>query len=205
LKFKESLMEHKITEEQRESIARGLAEKFGGWSGWDSDAIASGPNGNEPHEERQYWRDVVSYVHSSGANSQGEPMATADATPISSVGEREAVKVQPGGELHLTLLMAPYGLNFFIGKDREQLLAWGQAVWKAARASFAPVQDGYVLEDDKFASCLDGQVSRFSIRRATGEHLAWICGDKSDNGESVAREMMLALSVVCALSSATAI
>lgn len=55
-------MGQQITNEQREEIARGLAEKFAGWSDWDSNAIAAGPNGNEPHEERQYWRDVVDYV-----------------------------------------------------------------------------------------------------------------------------------------------
>lgn len=55
-------MAQEITNEQREEIARGLAKKFTGWADWDSNAIAAGTNGNEPHEERQYWRDVVDYV-----------------------------------------------------------------------------------------------------------------------------------------------
>lgn len=187
-------MEHKITEEQREKIARGLAEKFAGWSDWESDAIAAGPNGNEPHEERQFWRDVVSYVYSGVADGQGEPVKAADSAQVSPAGGREPVKVQPGDEVHLTLLMAPFGLNFFTGNDREHLLAWGRSVWQAALAArLAPVQCGYVLEDDKFPSFLDGQQSRFSIHRGNGEHLAWIAGENPDGGESIAREIMLAL------------
>ncbi|WP_288639250.1 hypothetical protein [uncultured Comamonas sp.] len=45
----------------------------------------------------------------------------------------EPIKMQPGDDLHLTMLMAPHGLNFVTGKDREQLLAWGRDVWQAAR------------------------------------------------------------------------
>lgn len=45
----------------------------------------------------------------------------------------EPIKMQPGDDLHLTMLMAPHGLNFVTGKDREHLLAWGRDVWQAAR------------------------------------------------------------------------
>lgn len=52
--------------------------------------------------------------------------------------ERQApIKMHPGDDLHLTVLMASHGLNFVTGKDREQLLAWGRDVWQAARS--APV------------------------------------------------------------------
>lgn len=55
-------MTREIDPAQREKIARALAEKFAGWSAWESNEIAAGPNGNEPHEERKYWRDVVDFV-----------------------------------------------------------------------------------------------------------------------------------------------
>lgn len=57
-----------------EIIARRLAEKFASWSGWDSDARCSGPNGNEPHEERDYWRDVVRFVLAA-QGQEAEPVA----------------------------------------------------------------------------------------------------------------------------------
>lgn len=41
-------------------------------------------------------------------------------------------KMTPGDDKHLTLLMARFNLNFFVGKDREDLLAYGRAVWDAA-------------------------------------------------------------------------
>lgn len=42
------------------------------------------------------------------------------------------VKMTPGDELHLTLLMAPWHLNLVVGEDREHLLAYARAVWDAA-------------------------------------------------------------------------
>lgn len=45
----------------------------------------------------------------------------------------EPIKMQPGDDLYLTMLMAPHGLNFVTGKDREHLLAWGRDVWQASR------------------------------------------------------------------------
>lgn len=44
------------------------------------------------------------------------------------------IKMHPGDDLHLTVLMASHGLNFVTGKDREQLLAWGRDVWQVARS-----------------------------------------------------------------------
>ena len=41
-------------------------------------------------------------------------------------------KLIPGDDKHLTLLMAPFNLNFFTGKNRDDLLAYGRAVWTAA-------------------------------------------------------------------------
>ena len=59
-------------------------------------------------------------------------------THTSTEQERQApIKMHPGDDLHLTVLMASHGLNFVTGKDREQLLAWGRDVWQAARR--APV------------------------------------------------------------------
>lgn len=55
-------------------------------------------------------------------------------THTSTEQERQApIKMHPGDDLHLTVLMASHGLNFVTGKDREQLLAWGRDVWQAAR------------------------------------------------------------------------
>lgn len=45
----------------------------------------------------------------------------------------EPIKMQTGDDLHLTMLMAPHGLNFVTGKDREHLLALGRDVWQASR------------------------------------------------------------------------
>lgn len=45
---------------------------------------------------------------------------------------REPTKVEPGSDLHLTLLMAPHGLNLVAAPDRSALLAYARDVWKAA-------------------------------------------------------------------------
>jgi len=44
-------------------------------------------------------------------------------------------KMTPGDELHLTLLMAPQGLNFVTGQDRQHLLAYARAAFDAGKAS----------------------------------------------------------------------
>jgi hypothetical protein len=43
-------------------MAREAASKFGSWDDWDSDKPAGGPNGNEPHEEREHWIAVVEFI-----------------------------------------------------------------------------------------------------------------------------------------------
>ncbi len=50
----------------------------------------------------------------------------------------------PGDDLHLTLLMAPYNLNFLTGKDRQDLLAYARAVFAAGatQARGAAPDDG---------------------------------------------------------------
>lgn len=65
-------------------------------------------------------------------------------------GRREVKKVIPGDELHLTILGAPYGFNFLTGKDRQDVLAFGRAVWAAALAApvqVAPRPEASVLND----------------------------------------------------------
>lgn len=50
-----------------------------------------------------------------------------------------AKNMQPGDDLHLSLLMAPHGLNLVVGQDRVRLLAYARDVWNAAqRAAAAP-------------------------------------------------------------------
>lgn len=47
---------------------------------------------------------------------------------------KQPIKMIPGDDTHLTMLMAPSNLNFFIGKDREDLLAYGRAAFEAGKA-----------------------------------------------------------------------
>lgn len=44
-------------------------------------------------------------------------------------------KIQPGDEIHLTILGAEEGFNFLMGKDRQDMLSYGRKVWNAALAS----------------------------------------------------------------------
>ena len=78
-------------------------------------------------------------------------------THTSTEQERQApIKMHPGDDLHLTVLMASHGLNFVTGKDREQLLAWGRDVWQAARrAPVAQVKDEQLSELRKDTARLD--------------------------------------------------
>ena len=43
-------------------IAREAAKEFGSWNDWDSDKPANGLNGNDPHEEREYWISLVEFI-----------------------------------------------------------------------------------------------------------------------------------------------
>ena len=117
-------------------------------------------------------------------------------------------KMTPGDDMHLTLLMAPHNLNLVTGQDRQHLLAFGRAAFEAGQKcqdmlAAAPqppeaapqqgVRQAYVLEDDGHETYLDGCESRFSIRRADGECVAWVAPLDKDSGEAVAREMIAAL------------
>ena len=74
-------------------------------------------------------------------------------THTSTEQERQApIKMHPGDDLHLTVLMASHGLNFVTGKDREQLLAWGRDVWQAARSD-AP--QGWTTVSDRMPDFMD--------------------------------------------------
>lgn len=46
---------------------------------------------------------------------------------------KESIKMTPGDDTHLTLLMAPVSLNFMTGQDREHLLAYGRAAFEAGQ------------------------------------------------------------------------
>lgn len=45
------------------------------------------------------------------------------------------IQMTPGDDTHLTLLMAPQSLNFVTGQDRESLLAFGRAAFKAGQGT----------------------------------------------------------------------
>lgn len=47
----------------------------------------------------------------------------------------------PGSEWHLTALMAPFGLTYVVGQDRQHLLSFGRAVWSAALAASQPAPE----------------------------------------------------------------
>ena len=63
-----------------------------------------------------------------GQSRAGE--AGANLTAVLAV--KTTIKVEPGSDMHLTLMMAKYSLNFIVGKDRQDLLAWGRDIWNAA-------------------------------------------------------------------------
>lgn len=44
----------------------------------------------------------------------------------------QAIKMEPGSDMHLTVLMAPDHLNLVVGEDREALLRYAKRVWQAA-------------------------------------------------------------------------
>lgn len=69
-------------------------------------------------------------------------------------------KLTPGDDKHLTLLMAPFNLNFFVGKDREDILAYGRAVWAAALASQADKSQEDALTVPVKAGCAGGYGKR---------------------------------------------
>lgn len=55
-------------------------------------------------------------------------------THTSTEQERQApIKIHPGDDMHLTLLMAPHNLNLVTGQDRQHLLAFGRAAFEAGQ------------------------------------------------------------------------
>ena len=71
---------------------------------------------------------------------------------------REALKVEPGSDLHLTFLMAPHSLNLVVGEDRAALLAWGRDVWTASRKQALEEAAGICegIERKKWETLRDG-------------------------------------------------
>lgn len=78
-----------MTREDIIKLARNAAKEFGSWDDWDSDKPASGPNGNDPYEEREYWISLVEFITAaereacakmceSDAVLTHDPVATAD-------------------------------------------------------------------------------------------------------------------------------
>lgn len=67
--------------------------------------------------------------------------------------------------------------------------------WQASRSQQLLSGSRYIIQDDRANSYLDGQESRFSICNENGEHLAWIVGSCSDEGEAIAHELMHALTI----------
>lgn len=74
-------------------------------------------------------------------------------------------KIQPGGDLHLTLLMAPHSLNFVTGADRAALLAYGRDVFAAGQAGAAPAAvAGQVLDVHAIAAAVCQRVAELPDR-----------------------------------------
>lgn len=51
-----------MSKEEVIRMARKAAKEFGCWDDWDSNKPASGSNGNDPHEERDYWISLVEFI-----------------------------------------------------------------------------------------------------------------------------------------------
>ncbi|MDB5885971.1 MAG: hypothetical protein JWR74_2142 [Polaromonas sp.] len=49
----------------------------------------------------------------------------------------KTTKIVPGDDMHLNCLMAPHGLNFVMGEDRQHLLAFGRAAFTAGQQAGA--------------------------------------------------------------------
>lgn len=47
---------------------------------------------------------------------------------------KQPIKMTPGDDLHLSLLMAPFSLNLVTGQDRQHLLGYGRAAFEAGKA-----------------------------------------------------------------------
>ncbi|WP_120967362.1 hypothetical protein [Comamonas sp. lk] len=47
---------------------------------------------------------------------------------------KQPIKMTPGDDIHLSLLMAPFSLNLVTGQDRQHLLSYGRTAFKAGHA-----------------------------------------------------------------------
>ena len=111
---------------------------------------------------------------------------------------KDPIKMTPGDDLHLTLLMAPYSLNLAVGQFREQLLGYGRAAFEAGKAAQCLLQiqepatavdtDGmYYLQDARWSAMVgtcpsfwrpDGngyttnldEAARFTFAEAMAQH-----------------------------------
>lgn len=61
----------------------------------------------------------------------------------------KALKIEPGSDIHLSLLMAPHSLNLVVGEDRKALLAWGRDVWNAAQRAAGGVSTSAPQADER--------------------------------------------------------
>lgn len=48
--------------------------------------------------------------------------------------KKQPIKMTPGDDIHLSLLMAPFSLNLVTGQDRQHLLGYGRAAFEAGKA-----------------------------------------------------------------------
>ncbi|WP_302409317.1 hypothetical protein [Comamonas kerstersii] len=150
----------------------------------DSDSL---PEGTED------W--VIDVMNECATEASTENTTARDAARYRYLRERDLETINQGG-VFAGMTPENVALN---GEDLDQACDAGLAGRHhehAAefRAAQQGVQRGYVLEDDGHAGYLDGQVSRFSLRRADGEFLAWIvAAQHADDGEAIAREILNAL------------
>lgn len=150
----------------------------------DSDSL---PEGTED------W--VIDVMNECATEASTENTTARDAARYRYLRERDLETINQGG---VFAGMTPENV-VLNGEDLDQACDAGLADRHhehAAefRAAQQGVQRGYVLEDDGHAGYLDGQVSRFSLRRADGEFLAWIvAAQHADDGEAIAREILNAL------------
>lgn len=64
---------------------------------------------------------------------------------------RPTIKIEPGSEMHMIGIMSQWHLNFVVGRDREHLVAYGQAAYQAGRK--AGLSEGF---DAGFAESGEG-------------------------------------------------
>jgi hypothetical protein len=87
-----------------------------------------------------------------------------ETTPTPADSSIKKVTVEPGGELHFSLIGAKYNLNFLTGKDRVDMLAFGRDVWDAALAAQAdaPTEQITSLDVTRALFETDDMIARYS-------------------------------------------